>query len=124
MNWQNIFRVVPFLKTSEIAAEIVKPILEKFWKNSGKYFFIFSTKVIAYFAPSESTILAFLLISTPIERKHSNRHSRAMRLAGIGGTWEEFGKIKGLAFELISGALGSWEIFFKLHTRACVRTVP
>ena len=31
--------------------------------------------------------------------------------SNVGNTWEEFGKIKRLAFELISGALGSWEIF-------------
>jgi hypothetical protein len=35
-----------------------------------------------------------------------------MRLAGVGRPWEDFGKIKDLTFELISGTLGSWEIYF------------
>ena len=99
----------------------------RLWKNCGIFVetknpvFLFKNNK---FTPSSGTILAFLWISTPIERNHSDRLSRAMRLAGIGGTWDEPGKIKDLTFELISGALGSWEIIFKLHPRACARAVP
>lgn len=47
--------------------------------NSGKIlekFSMFFTRILLIFAPSSGTILAFLLISTPIERNHSNRLSR------------------------------------------------
>ena len=49
------------------------------------------------------------------------RLSWAMRLAMVGRSWEEFGKIASLPFELISGVLGNWEIFFQLHSSARVR---
>jgi hypothetical protein len=81
-------------------------------------FSVFSCSKNNKFTPSSGTIHLILLISTPIERKRAfYRLFRAMRLAGLGRPWEGFGKIKELPFELISGVLGSWEIFFKLHSR-------
>ena len=85
-------------------------------------FSIFSCSKNNKFTPSSGTIHLILLISTPIERKRAfYRLPIAMRLAGVGRSWEDFGKIASLPFELISGVLGNWEIFFQLHSRACAR---